>query len=316
MPLPLIFLDIAPPKERASYIDSLVRVGIGVTDRASTSTTVISGDDGKIHVRAASCDDVRLTRDVAPDDLAQVVRSVLALADARTRLLPPEEVERRALQARTIVHDANNALTPILFAARELCDFGPGVSALARQVLDCANHIATMFRFFLNTTISIVAAPLDVNLAIAGVLRLLASAGSPAPVTTRLSPRLPRVAIDSNDLARVVINLITNAREAAVGASPISVATSTLLLSEADARGVPAGHWVLIEVEDTGIGMDPFTLAHATEPFFTTKRAAAGTGLGLSSALHLVREAGGYLRIDSNEGVGTRVRVLLPAWAP
>jgi signal transduction histidine kinase len=316
MPLPLIFLDVIPAKDRVAYIDSLVRVGIGVTDRSSATMAVVSGDDGQISVRAASCDEVRLTRDVAPDDLAQVVKSMLALAEARATLLAPDVLERRALQARAIVHDANNALMPILFAARELCDAGPGISALARQVFDCANHIATMFRSFLKTTSSVAVEPLDVNLAIADVLRLLAPAGSQVAVATRLSARVPRVAIDSNDLARVAINLITNAREAVVGAGPVTIATSTLFLSEPDALGVPAGHWVLIEIEDTGIGMDPFTLAYATEPFFTTKSARAGTGLGLPSALHLVRQAGGYLRIDSAEGVGTRVRVLLPALEP
>jgi signal transduction histidine kinase len=312
MPVPFIFLDVIPARGRALYIDSLMRVGIGVTDRNSTTTTVVSEDDGHILVRAAATDDVRLSSDIGPDDLAQVVKCVVALSDMRARSRPSELVERQALEGSAVVHDANNALMAILFAARELRDAGPATRALAQQVLDGANHIATMFQSFLSSTVA-AAAPLDVNLTISELMRLLEPAAArKAPVTMQLSADIPRVAISSNDLARVVTNLVANARDFVVDASPVTITTSTMHLSEPDSRGLPAGHWVLIEVADSGTGMDPFTLAHATEPFFTTKRTSAGTGLGLSSARHLVRQAGGHLRIDSAEGVGTRVRVFLP----
>jgi signal transduction histidine kinase len=314
MPVPFIFLDTISTRARALYVDALVRVGIGVTDRSSTTTTVVSGDDSRILVRAAGTDDVRLSPDINPDDLAQVVKYVVALSEARARPRPSEVVERQALQGSTVVHDASNALMPILSAGRELRDRGLVTADLAQQVLDAANHMATMFRAFLSSKIAPAAAPLDVNSAITELMRLLEpAAGQQAPVMTRLSADIPRVAISSNDLARVVINLVANARDFVVDASPIAITTSMVQLAEPDARGLPAGGWVLIEVADGGNGMDPYTLAHATDPFFTTKKATAGTGLGLSSALHLVRQAGGYLRIDSAEGVGTRVSVFLPA---
>ena len=314
MPVPFIFLDIVPDRGRALYIESLLRIGIGVTERRSTTTTVVSDDDGQIRVHTVSGDDVNLSRDIAPDDLAQVVKCALALSDARTNFRPSDELERLSLQARTLVHDANNALEPILVATRRLRDSGPETNALAQQALSCGSYMATMFRKFLSPRTTLSEESLDVNLAILELMGLLeATALQPDRITTRLAPNLPRVVIDSNDLARVVINLVANARNVVTDASPIILATSTVQPAEDDASGVPAGLWVLIEVAATGNGMAPFPLAHTTWPFITTEKASAGTGLGLSRALHLVREAGGHLGINSAEGVLTRVGVFLPA---
>ena len=313
MPVPFIFLDIVPARGRALYIESLLRVGIGVTERRSTTTTVVS-DDGQIRVQTALGDDVNLSRDIAPDDLAQVVKSALALSEARANFRPSEALERLSERARALVHDANNALEPMLVATRRFRDIGPETNALAQQVLDCGSYIATMFRKFLSPRTTPSEESLDVNFAILELMGLFeATALQPARITTRLAPNMPRVVIDSNDLARVVINLVASARESLSDASPLILATSTVYLSEADARGLPAGIWVQIEVAASGNGMAPLTLARTNWPTLSSEKASAGTGLGLWSALHLVREAGGHLRIDSAEGVLTRVGVFLPA---
>jgi signal transduction histidine kinase len=312
MPLPVVFIDSAHAIERAAYTDSLARVGIAVADNESV-TTVISCDARHVRV-ITTCEELRLSRDIAPDDLAEFVRTVLTLAEARAKLRSSEDAERRALVASSVVHDANNALLPILFAARDLLEAGPDIAAAAQQVLESTNHIATMFRDFLRPRPAVAAMPIDINSAILRIMRLFESTGGHHTlVTTRLDLGIPSVVIDPNDLARVVINLVVNARESVADASPITVATSQARLSQCNSFGLPAGRWVLLEVEDRGAGMDQPTLARAVEPFFTTKRSTNGTGLGLSSALQIVRQAGGYLQIESTERVGTRVRVFLPA---
>ena len=75
---------------------------------------------------------------------------------------------------------------------------------------------------------------------------------------------------------------------------------------------VPAGSWVTVSVQDSGRGMTEEELAHATDPFFTTKRRGQGTGLGLTSVHGLVRQHGGMVALESTEGEGTKVTLFLP----
>jgi signal transduction histidine kinase/CheY-like chemotaxis protein len=120
---------------------------------------------------------------------------------------------------------------------------------------------------------------------------------------------------DPNQLENALLNLAINARDAMPEGGTLSFSTKDVCLSQADAfgqEGAKEGRYVEISVTDTGIGMDQATQRQAFEPFFTTKPIGQGTGLGLSQAYGFVRQSGGFVRLESEPGHGTTVRLFLP----
>jgi CheY-like chemotaxis protein len=121
---------------------------------------------------------------------------------------------------------------------------------------------------------------------------------------------------DRGQLETVLVNLATNARDAMSGKGTITFAAEVETRRWAEARGYPAdlkpGHYVRLCVSDTGTGMRPEVLAHASEPFFTTKAKGEGTGLGLAMARGFAEQSGGGLHIESAVGQGTTVRLWFP----
>jgi len=122
-------------------------------------------------------------------------------------------------------------------------------------------------------------------------------------IVTSRAPGLPRIAGDPNALQQVLVNLLTNARDAITGPGTIEVRT----------HASPGGHDVRLSVHDTGPGIPPDALPRIFDPFFTTK--AEGTGLGLAISYGIVRDHGGTIDVDSRPGRGTRFTVTLPVSA-
>jgi PAS domain S-box-containing protein len=117
--------------------------------------------------------------------------------------------------------------------------------------------------------------------------------------------------VDPAQFESAVLNLALNARDAMPRGGRLTLAAFNV---ESDAVGeVPSGDCVAVAVADTGTGMAPEVLAHAVEPFFTTKEVGKGSGLGLSQVYGFVEQSGGKLQIDSQPGGGTRVTMLFPA---
>lgn len=125
---------------------------------------------------------------------------------------------------------------------------------------------------------------------------------------------LPPAYVDPTQLDAALLNLALNARDAMPNGGEITIeARSHRAGDPARAGELVAGPYVRISVADTGRGMAPETLARAMEPFFTTKEAGRGSGLGLSMVYGFAKQSGGHLRIDSTLGYGTRVELFLPA---
>lgn len=147
-----------------------------------------------------------------------------------------------------------------------------------------------------------------------GVL-LSRSLGEDIRLSLDVAPDLWSVSIDASQFASSVVNLANNARDAIPDGGEIRIGVQNARISglEVDAiTEIPAGDYVLVEVVDFGVGIAPHILTRVFEPFFTTKSAGHGTGLGLSMVYGFVTQSGGTVRVYSEVGHGTVVRMYLP----
>ena len=138
--------------------------------------------------------------------------------------------------------------------------------------------------------------------------------GQAVRISTVLASRLRPVRVDPGQLQNAVLNLAINGRDAMADGGELIVETANARLDSADVAGLSLapGDYVAISVTDTGAGMNPELKARAVEPFFTTKPAGLGSGLGLSMVYGFARQSGGDLRIESEPGLGTTVIIYLP----
>jgi signal transduction histidine kinase len=136
--------------------------------------------------------------------------------------------------------------------------------------------------------------------------------GPRARIVTEIEHRLGSTLVDPNQLNNVLLNLAINARDAMAGSGTLTIRAANVGPDGGLPPALAAGHYVMIEIADTGKGMAPEVLERAFEPFFTTKPTGQGTGLGLSMAYGFVKQSGGEIVLRSEEGKGTSVRIWLP----
>ena len=158
--------------------------------------------------------------------------------------------------------------------------------------------------------------PVDVNRLIVDMTELLhRTLGETIVIETRISAETPNALVDGNQLENAIINLAINARDAMPRGGRLEIATGVAELGPGDVSSNPdaqPGIYVRIEVRDHGVGMSETVLNRAVEPFFSTKEVGQGTGLGLSMVYGFVRQSGGHLFLNSQEGSGTTVELYLP----
>lgn len=159
--------------------------------------------------------------------------------------------------------------------------------------------------------------PIDINKLAAGLTDLLQrTLGERVALETVSTPGLWLARADRAELESALVNLAINARDAMPDGGKLTIETANAWLDEnyvsALTEPVPPGQYVMVAVADTGHGMDRQTLDRVFEPFFTTKGVGKGTGLGLSQVYGFVRQSGGHVRIYSEPGAGTTIKVYLP----
>jgi CheY-like chemotaxis protein len=157
---------------------------------------------------------------------------------------------------------------------------------------------------------------LDLNRLVVGMSDLLRrTLGETTEVETVLAGGLWSTRADANQLENALLNLVVNARDAMPNGGKLTIETANAYLDDAYARrfgDVTAGQYVLLSVSDTGTGIAPDMLARIFEPFFTTKEAGTGSGLGLAMVHGFVKQSHGHVRIYSELGRGTTVKIYLP----
>lgn len=223
-----------------------------------------------------------------------------------------------------VAHDFNNMLGVIVnyatFIIEEAETQTPSLAGIAndaRQITRAGQRGTDLTRQLLAFARREVVRPqvLDLNAAIAEVEELLRrSIGEHITLITRPAAELPAVRADPGQVEQILVNLALNARDAMPAGGRLVIDTGVLLLSDADEfSDLAPGEYVRLRVGDSGTGMAPEVIERAFEPFFTTKASGEGSGLGLATVYGIVTQAGGTVKIVSEQGIGSAVTVLLPA---
>ncbi|HEU0156739.1 MAG TPA: ATP-binding protein, partial [Stellaceae bacterium] len=220
-----------------------------------------------------------------------------------------------------VAHDFNNLLTAMIgFCDLLLLRSPPGDPAFGdiMQIKQNANRAGNLVRQLLAFSRQQPLQPrvldiTDVLVELSHMLRRLIGENIELDVVHARNLGLAKV--DQGQLEQVVINLAVNARDAMPQGGRLTIRTGNLVQKEPLRRGhevMPAGQYVVIEVADTGVGIAADHLPRIFEPFFSTKEAGTGTGLGLSTVYGIVRQTGGFVFVDSIPGCGTQFRICLP----
>jgi two-component system, cell cycle sensor histidine kinase and response regulator CckA len=223
-------------------------------------------------------------------------------------------LERFARLSGAVAHDVNNLLTVVALVASSLREqLAPKVREQADELCDSAMRAAKLNRQLLAISKlrpsdrSPEGGAIDVNVVIEGLRRLLERlVGASLELVVDLDARPCVVDADPSQLERVIINLVTNARDAMPTEGRLTIETAR----RAPAGDIP-GESVVVRVTDTGSGMDTATQRQLFQRFFTTK-GAAGNGLGLAAVRDIVSDCGGRVQVESRPGGGTRFEVVLP----
>ncbi|QOD93012.1 PAS domain-containing protein [Chryseoglobus sp. 28M-23] len=255
-----------------------------------------------------------------PSAIFAVNSDITEQRKAEEARLRAQRMESLGTLAGGIAHDLNNVLTPILMSVQLLAQRTSDVSEL--QILggieDSVKRGADMIRQVLSFARGVEGRRIRVS--VGDLLDDLALYARDA-LPDRISVTIERGDIDADtmgdptQLLQVLINLVTNARDAMTGTGRLRIGARRAAVDErytSVSHTAEPGDYVTIEIEDDGHGMPPAVVEKVFEPFFTTKGAGRGTGLGLANSLAIVRSHGGFMQAYSEEGKGSKFLVALP----
>jgi two-component system cell cycle sensor histidine kinase/response regulator CckA len=220
-----------------------------------------------------------------------------------------------------VAHDFNNMLN-VIFGNTDLMD-----QELSRQdplaryleeIRKASDRAATLTRQLLSFSRKTILAPQIINLndQLVEIQEMLSRLiGEDIEIVLVLEPALGPVQADPNQIEQVVMNLVVNSRDAMPRGGKLTLKTANISLHKASVLrnlDLAPGKYVMLEVTDSGQGMDGATIARIFEPFFTTKELGRGTGLGLSTVYGIIKQSGGSIAVHSGVGQGTAFKVYLP----
>ncbi len=238
------------------------------------------------------------------------------------QLLQSQKMEALGQLSGGVAHEINNLLQPILALAdlgQDFADKDPGkvrkyfevIASSARKARDVVRQILTFARRDAPQL-----APHNIAGLVGDAINLLQSGLPPGIVLDQqLHAEDAIVVVNPTQVSQVILNLVANAADAMGGQGKVSVRLAVVDLdtSRASALTINPGRWIELSVTDHGCGMDSYTLSRIFEPFYTTKVAGRGTGLGLSVVYSIVTGWGGTLKVESEVDQGTKAMIYIPA---
>jgi PAS domain S-box-containing protein len=247
------------------------------------------------------------------------VRDVTEKNAAEERLRQAQKMDAIGQLTGGVAHDFNNMLT-IITGTIDILEAGvadrPELASIAKLINEAADRGAELTSRLLAFARKqpLQTRPTDVNDVIAESVRLLRPALGPnVEIDMLLEENLWSALIDSAQLSMAMVNLGINARDAMPNGGKLTLQTENVRLDQTSVNGdVEASEFVMIAVTDTGVGIPEEIRERVFEPFFTTKQIGKGTGLGLSMVYGFIKQSGGHVKLYSEEGIGTTIKLFLP----
>jgi PAS domain S-box-containing protein len=267
---------------------------------------------------------VRRDSDGLPARLAGTLTDITDRKKLEEQLGQAQKLESVGRLAGGVAHDFNNLLTVINGYTSLLIKGIPKGDVRLKQlgeIRKAGERAAELTRQLLTFSLKNITEPrlLNLNSTVADCeMTLRRLAPDNIEFSTFLEARQDAVVIDPSQVQQVLMNLVVNACDAMPSGGRLTVRTANVDVARGDAAEdaqLTVGVWVLLEVADTGSGMDEETLRRIFEPFFTTKDVGKGTGLGLSTVYGIVQQCRGIVRVESSPGAGTTFRVYFPVAA-
>lgn len=313
------FLDLVHPDDRQRLLNASKRAIASGTEYKFDHRLVRPDGDVRI-VRERAC--IERSPEGQPLCMVGTIQDVTEHYRLEQRLAQADRMESIGRLAGGIAHDFNNLLMVINGYADFILDTSMENSTVHRQaeeIRKAGGRAAELTNQLLTFSRRKVSQPrvVDLDGAVAEAAAMLKGViGEDVELRLELTPGLAPVWIDPSQLNQVLINLAINARDAMPCGGNLTIRTKPQLASPKDPHSDdgPQSH-VVLEIEDTGTGIEEGALPHIFEPFFTTKPEGKGTGLGLSMVHGIIEQAGGSITVSSALGHGTTFTLLLPTGA-
>ncbi|MBV8590032.1 MAG: CHASE3 domain-containing protein, partial [Acetobacteraceae bacterium] len=278
---------------------------------ANVNITALRDGDGSLRGFA------KVTRDIT-----ERREHELALEQHRAALAQLQKMEALGHLTGGVAHDFNNLLTTILGSIELLQRSGQADAGRTARLLSAVQRAAEQGAALTNSLLAFsrrqALSPrnVDVNRLVGSISEMLRrTLGERIAIETVLAAGLWGICVDPNQLENAVLNLAINARDAMPEGGRLTIETGNTYLDDEYAAAhseVTPGQYAMVALSDTGQGMSEQVMEHAFEPFYTTKPEGKGTGLGLSQVYGFVKQSGGHIKLYSEPGFGTTVKIYLP----